>query len=140
MDACIRYGFSPAKTMEIARKLYEEKLISHPLTDSRHIPENIFETIPKIIRHTATYCGLGDCLRVMDWNSLNYRSVDSTNVSGHHALIPTGIYPGYLPKDDRTVYEMIVCRMLETFAPDCQKEFIQMETTVGDLVLVSGKS
>jgi DNA topoisomerase-3 len=30
MDACIRYGFSPAKTMEIARKLCEEKLISHP--------------------------------------------------------------------------------------------------------------
>jgi DNA topoisomerase-3 len=139
-DACVRYGFSPAKTMEIARKLCEEKLISHPLTDSRHIPEDVFETIPKIIRHTAAYCGLGNCLKVMDWNNLNSRSVDSTDVSGHHALIPTGIYPGYLPKDDRTVYEMIVCRTLEAFAPDCQKEFIRIEAAIGDLVLVSEKS
>ena len=30
-DANVRYSFSPTKTMEIARKLYEEKLISHPL-------------------------------------------------------------------------------------------------------------
>jgi DNA topoisomerase-3 len=64
----------------------------------------------------------------------------STDISGHHALIPTGVYPGYLPKDDRTVYEMIVCRTLEAFAPDCQKEFIRIEAATGDLVLVSEKS
>jgi DNA topoisomerase-3 len=83
--------------MEIARKLHEEKLISHPLTDSRYIPGDVFETVPKILRHTAAYCGLGDCLKIMDWGSLNCRSVSSTNTSGHHALIPTSMYPGYLP-------------------------------------------
>jgi DNA topoisomerase-3 len=141
-DASERHGFSAAKTMEIARKLYEERLISHPLTDSRHIPEAVFETVPKIIRQTAGYCGWPDKVRFMDWENLNLNSVKDANShpANHHALIPTGIYPGYLSKEDRTVYEMIVSRTLETFAPDCRMEFIDMEATVNNLVLVSGKS
>jgi len=49
-------------------------------------------------------------------------------------------YPGYLPKDEKTVYEMIVSRMLEAFAPACQKEFIRMEVLCGEETFESKKS
>jgi DNA topoisomerase-3 len=141
-DANEHYGFSAARTLAIARKLYEEKVISHPLTEFCHIPEAVFETVPKIIRQTAIYCKMADRLDSIDIENLNRRSVmkEDAPPAAHHALIPTGIYPGYLPQDEKNIYEMIVFRMLEAFAPDCQKEFTQVEAAAGNLVLVSGKS
>ena len=140
MDTHLRHGFPASKTMEIARKLYEGKLISHPLADSRHIPGEVFETIPKILRRTAAYCGPEACLNSMDWENLNRRSVGQTDTFGHHALIPTGVCPGYLSGDDKKVYTMIACRTMEAFAPDCQKEVIRLEVAAGNLVLSSGQS
>jgi DNA topoisomerase-3 len=141
-DANERYGFSAAGTMEIARKLYEAKLISHPLTESRRIPENVFETLPKILRQTAVYCQMTDKQGFTDMEKPDRRSVTEGNTppAGHHALIPTGIYSGYLPKDEKTVYEMIVCRLFEAFAPNCKKEVIRVEAVVGNLVFESEQS
>jgi DNA topoisomerase-3 len=137
-----RYGLSAARTLEIARKVYERKVISHPLTEARYIPEAVFETVPKLIRQSAVYCKIKDSLNAINRESLNRRSVKEENPppAAHHALIPTGIYPGYLPQDEKNVYEMIVFRLFEAFAPDCQKEFTQIEAAAGNLVLVSGKS
>jgi DNA topoisomerase-3 len=139
-DANTLYGFSAAKTMEITRKLYEEKLISYPLTDSRHVPENVFSAIAQIIRQTAAHCELTGCLDVMDWDSLNRRSVGNTDTFEHHALIPTGIYPGCQPKDDKLIYHLIAKRTLEAFAPDCQKEVTLIKVVCGNFVFESKMS
>jgi DNA topoisomerase-3 len=139
-DTNERHGFSAAKTMEIARKLYERRLISYPLTDSLHIPEAVFETIPKILRQTAACCKIANKLEFLDMENPNRRSVGNISALDHHALIPTGVYSGYLPQDEQAVYEMIVRRTLEAFAPDCQKEVLRVEAAVENLVLVSGKS
>jgi DNA topoisomerase-3 len=139
-EAHIRYGFPAAKTMEIVRKLHEEKLVSHPLTGSQMVPGDVVESLPKILRHTAVYCKMADCLCTMEWENLNHRSVGNTAVFRHHALIPTGIYPGYLPKDEKTVYVMIVNRTLEAFAPDCRKEVTRVKAAAGSLVFKSEKS
>jgi DNA topoisomerase-3 len=139
-DANLRYGFSAAQTLEIAWKLYEGKFISHPLADSRSIPENIFHTIPKILRQTAAYCGLADSLQLMDWENLNRRSLGDMDASTHHALLPTGVYPGYQPKNSKLVYNMVAARTLEAFAPDCEKEAMRVEAAIGNLVLESKQS
>jgi DNA topoisomerase-3 len=141
-DAHARCGFPAAKTMETAGKLYGDRLISHPLTDARHIPGEVFTAIPKILRQTACYCGMEDCLKVMERDNLNRNSVQDGNShpAAHYAIIPTGVYPGYLPEEDRAIYEMIVCRTLEAFAPDCQKEFIRTEAAIGSFIPVSEKS
>jgi len=136
-DANVRYGFSAAKTMEIARKLYEEKLISYPITNSRHITEDVFAGVPQIIRQLALYCKLADDLFAMAWNNLNDRSVDDTKAAGHHALIPTGVYQQYLPNDERLIYQLIAGRTLEAFAPDCQKETTHIEAVCGNRVFES---
>ncbi len=137
-DANIHYGFSAAKTTETAWKLYEEKLISHPLTTSCRIPENVFTGIHRIIRQVAIHCKPADKLDVMEWDSLNRRSVNNTHQPiGHHALIPTGVYRQYLPREERLIYNLIVSRTLEAFAPDCRKETARIEAVCGDCVFES---
>ena len=136
-DANLRYGFPAAKTMEIIRKLYEEKLISHPISDSRHIPKDVFAAIPQIIRQTAAYCELVGGLKIVERSNLNRRSVADIQAPGHHALIPTGVCPQYLSKDDKLIYKLIASRTLEAFAPDCQKEITYMEAVCGNIVAES---
>jgi len=139
-DAFLRYGFSTQKTMEAAEKLYEEKLISCPRTDGRFIPESLLDSIPKLLRQTAHYCNLKDCLNIFDWENLNRNSVKATAVSLHHAIIPTGIYPVYMPTDQKIIYEMIVTRTLEAFAPDCEKQCSRLEAVAGNRKFYSLKS
>jgi len=139
-DANNRYQFSAEKTLDITQKLYEAKLVSYPRTGSRYIPEDVFDTVPKTIRFAANFCGMADALRIMDWENLNRHSVDDSKITDHHALIPTGVYPGYLPKDEKIIYEMIVSRTLEAFAPACKKEFTTVEAVLGGETFESKKS
>jgi len=139
-EANNRYQLSAEKTLEIAQKLYENRLISYPRTGSRYIPKDVFSTVPNIIRFTANHCGFRDALQVMNWDNLNRHSVDDSKITDHHALIPTGVYPAYLPKEEKTIYEMIVSQMLEAFAPCCQKEFTRLEALLGEERFESKKS
>jgi DNA topoisomerase-3 len=81
-----------------------------------------------------------DSMETINMENLNRRSVGNIGALSHHALIPTGIYPGYLPKDGKAVFEMIVSRTFEAFAPDCQKEVIRIEAAAGTLVFESEQS
>lgn len=53
---------------------------------------------------------------------LTRRSVDGTKVTDHHALLPTGVKPLLFAKEETTVYDMIVGRMLEAFSEKCIKD------------------
>ena len=44
------FGFSAQKTLDLAQALYEKhKLISYPRTDSRHLSNDVANTLPKIV-------------------------------------------------------------------------------------------
>ena len=45
-EANTKHGFSADKTLTIAQKLYEAKLVTYPRTGSRYIPEDVFAEIP----------------------------------------------------------------------------------------------
>ena len=60
-EANAKHGFTAEKTLEIAQKLYEKKLITYPRTGSRYIPEDVFDEIPKLLAFTLLYmCSAGD--------------------------------------------------------------------------------
>ena len=139
-DANNRYQFSAEKTLEITQKLYENKLVSYPRTGSRYIPEDVFETIPKILRFSANFSGLSEKLQTMDFENLNRHSVDDSKITDHHAIIPTGVCPGHLSKEEKTIYEMISGRMMEAFAPACRKEFTRIQALLGEETFESKKS
>ena len=130
-EANSRYGLTAEQTLAIAQKLYEAKLITYPRTSSRYIPDDVFETIPKLLEKLQRDEQLGSHVSHID--TLAHRSVDAGKVTDHHALLTTGLHPIGIYKDELTVYRMIATRMVEAFSAPCIKEF----TTVRADVLAS---
>ena len=119
-EANSRYGFTAEQTLAIAQKLYEAKLITYPRTSSRYIPNDVFETIPKLLEKLQRDEQLGSHVSRLD--TLARRSVDGGKVTDHHALLTTGLHPIGIYKDELTVYRMIAARMVEAFSAPCIKE------------------
>src|SRR5574344_782650 len=119
-EANAKHGFTAEKTLEIAQKLYEKKLITYPRTGSRYIPEDVFDEIPKLLAFLGGYPEwIG---KVPHRDRLTRRSVDGSKVTDHHALLVTGEKPLFLSKEDNTVYQMIAGRMVEAFSEKCVKD------------------
>lgn len=130
-EANSRYGLTAEQTLAIAQKLYEAKLITYPRTSSRYIPDDVFETIPKLLEKLQRDEQLGSHVSHID--TLARPSVDGGKVTDHHALLTTGLHPIGIYKDELTVYRMIATRMVEAFSAPCIKEV----TTVRADVLAS---
>ena len=127
-EANSRYGFTAEQTLAIAQKLYEAKLITYPRTSSRYIPDDVFETIPKLLEKLQRDEQLGS--HVSHLGTLAHRSVDAGKVTDHHALLTTGLHPIGIYKDELTVYRMIAARMVEAFSAPCIKEVTTVRADV----------
>ena len=129
-EANAKHGFTAEKTLEIAQKLYEKKLITYPRTGSRYIPEDVFDEIPKLLAFLGGYPEwIG---KVPRKDRLTRRSVDNSKVTDHHALLVTGEKPLFLSKEDNTVYQMIAGRMVEAFSDKCVKELTTVTALSGE--------
>ena len=127
-EANSRYGLTAEQTLAIAQKLYEAKLITYPRTSSRYIPDDVFETIPKLLEKLQRDEQLGSHVSHID--TLARRSVDAGKVTDHHALLTTGLHPIGIYKDELTVYRMIAARMVEAFSAPCIKEVTTVRVDV----------
>ena len=123
-DANVKYGFTAEQTLAIAQKLYEAKTITYPRTSSRYIPDDVFDEIPKLLRTLEDNEQWGALS--MTIRKPNRRSVDTSKVTDHHALLITGEKLEHPSNDDKKIYNMIVARMLEAFSEKCEK----LQTTV----------
>ena len=121
-EANTKLNFSADKTLSIAQKLYEGKLISYPRTGSRYIPQDVFEEIPERFINLEQYARFAGYAAGMKGKSLNSRSVNDGKVTDHHALIVTENLPGKMETDEQAVYELIAGRMLEAFSEKCVKD------------------
>lgn len=119
-EANAKHGFSAEKTLSLAQKLYEAKLVTYPRTGSRYIPEDVFTEIPALLltlKSNPAWSG-----RLALAGEPTRRSVDAAKVTDHHALLITGMKPKNLLPDEQTLYDMIVGRMLEAFSEKCVKD------------------
>lgn len=122
-DANIKFDFSADKTLSIAQKLYEEKLITYPRTGSRYLTEDVFTEIPKLIENLLQYPLFADYARSLQGKKLNPKSIDSSKVTDHHALLITETHiPPVLAEDEAKIFNLIAGRMLETVSDNCIKE------------------
>ena len=115
-----KYGYSADKTLTIAQSLYEKQLISYPRTGSSYIPDDVYDTIPGLLKNPVF-----DKFRVAV-NAIEKptkRSVDATKIEDHHALIVTGVSPDSkdIKPDEQVIYDMILGRMVEAFSRPCEK-------------------
>lgn len=119
-EANAKHGFTAEKTLSIAQKLYEAKLVTYPRTGSRYIPEDVFDGIPALLLTLKGNPTWGERLALA--GEPTRRSVDAAKVTDHHALLTTGMKPKNLLPDEQTLYDMIVGRMLEAFSEKCVRD------------------
>src|SRR5574344_1566932 len=133
-EANTKLNFSADKTLSIAQKLYEGKLISYPRTGSRYISQDVFDEIPERISLLETYDRFASYAKSIKGSSLNRRTVDDKKVTDHHALIITENKPSSLQADEQAIYELVAGRMLEAFSQKCVKEVTSISLTSGDSI------
>lgn len=133
-EANTKLNFSADKTLSIAQKLYEGKLISYPRTGSRYISQDVFDEIPERISLLETYDRFAGYAKSIKGSSLNRRTVDDKKVTDHHALIITENKPGSLQADEQAIYELVAGRMLEAFSEKCVKEVTSISLTSGESI------
>lgn len=133
-EANIKHGFSADKTLSIAQKLYESKVITYPRTGSRYISADVFDEIPQLIDVLKAHPRFGNYANTVDNKILNIRSVDDKKVTDHHALIITENTATDLSGDRKTIYEMVAGRLLEAFSPKCVKDATTITFACGDMI------
>lgn len=119
-EANTKHGFTAEQTLDLVQKLYEAKLVTYPRTSSRYIPEDVFAEVPMLFDRLSAHSSFADKIESM--GELNRRSVDASKVTDHHALLVTPNRPLALYKEEQTIYNMIVGRMVEAFSPECVKD------------------
>jgi DNA topoisomerase-3 len=120
------FGFSAQRTLDLAQELYEKyKLITYPRTDSRFITEDLQSQLPEIVGNLQQH--YRDALPAnFVWRPLGKRFVDATQVSDHHAILPTGQKSMRLSGDHEKLFDMIGRRLLTAYMDD----FVTKQTDV----------
>lgn len=131
-EANNKHGFSAEKTLGIAQKLYEAKLITYPRTGSRYIPEDVFVEIPTLLLTLKNSSTWGSYVSRM--GQPTRRSVDDTKITDHHALLITGVKAKNLSSDEAVIYHMIIGRMLEAFSDKCVKDVTIVSAVCSDVI------
>ncbi|GHT02913.1 DNA topoisomerase [Bacteroidia bacterium] len=131
-EANQKHGFSADKTLSIAQKLYEAKLITYPRTGSRYISADVFDELPELIESLKQYPRFATYAEGMNNIVLNVRCVDDKKVTDHHALLITEHPPKDLSGEEQTIYEMVASRMLEAFSKKCVKDATTIVCVCGD--------
>ena len=129
-EANAKHGYTAERTLEIAQKLYENKLITYPRTGSRYIPDDVFAEVPALLATLREHPKFSKPVAAIASAPLNRRSVDESKVTDHHALLITGEKPRFLAAEENTVYEMIAGRMVESFSVPCVKDTISISATI----------
>lgn len=138
-EANTKLNLSADKTLSIAQKLYEAKLISYPRTGSRYISQDVFEEIPERFINLEQYARFSGYAAGMKGKTLNPRPVNDGKVTDHHALIVTENLPGKMEADEQAIYELIAGRMLEAFSEKCVKDVTSVTLEcAGSLFTVKG--
>lgn len=119
------YGYSAGETLKIAQSLYEtKKLISYPRTESRFLPKNLANKLPKHLEAMLHVDELQDIVKGvlsdkkrMESVMKSNRYVDDKKVTDHHAIIVTTTKPDFskLTTEERNIYMLVAKRMLAIF-------------------------
>lgn len=130
-EANSQHGFTAEHTLSIAQKLYEAKLITYPRTSSRYISDDVFATLPKLFKNLENHSEYGEKVKLLPGSEdYSKNSVNAAKVTDHHALLITENAAIGLFKDEKIVYDMILCRMIEAFSADCIKDITSVSAKV----------
>ena len=118
VDCNKRFGYSAETTLSTIQSLYEKKLTTYPRVDTRYLSDDIYPKCQGILNDVlSTYQQYRSNVRYPLARSK--RVFDSTKVTDHHAIIPTGKASHSLSEKEAKVYDLIARRFIAVFCGDC---------------------
>ena len=113
--ASARFGFTSAKTLEIAQSLYDAGITSYPRSDCQYLPEEQLQDAPLVLSALASKSfssatSADPRIKSKAWNT------DKTPV--HHAIIPTGFFRGSITQQEEKLFSIIAESYICQFYPN----------------------
>lgn len=114
-----KFGFSADRTLQLIQSLYEKKVTTYPRVDTTYLSEDIYGKCKSILNGIAPQ--YGNLLQPLRGAKLrkSKKVFDSSKVTDHHAIIPTGQRADILEGEEQKVFDLIARRFIAVFYPDC---------------------
>lgn len=134
-----KFSYSAEMTLNLIQSLYERKLTTYPRVDTQFLSDDIY---PKCAGILTGMRGYEQYIQPLAGKKLpkSKRVFDTSKVTDHHAIIPTGVPVSALSDMERNVYDLIARRFIAVFYPDCKFSTTTVLGKVEDVEFkVSGK-
>lgn len=135
-----KFSYSAETTLKIIQGLYERKLTTYPRVDTQYLSDDIYPKCPSILSGISKQ--YGPLMQPLMGKKLtkSKRVFDTSKVTDHHAIIPTGVPATSLTDLERNVYDLIARRFIAVFYPDCKFSTTTVLGNVEDIEFkVNGK-
>ena len=119
VDCNKKFSMSAETTLNVIQSLYEKKLTTYPRVDTQYLSEDIYPKCAATLRGLRGYEAFTQPLAGKPLPK-SKKVFDSSKVTDHHAIIPTGVPAQSLTDLERNVYDLIARRFISVFYPDCK--------------------
>lgn len=124
-----KFAFSADLTLSLIQSLYEKKVTTYPRVDTTYLSDDIYPKCCRILNGLKLYEPL--LLSLRGRKLLKSKKVfDTSKVTDHHAIIPTGITPNGLTDAEMKVFDLVARRFIAVFYTDC---LFTMTTVQGEV-------
>ena len=127
VDCNKKFGYSAEMTLNLIQSLYEKKFTTYPRVDTQYLSDDIYPKCPGIMNglfqtrfgNVAPYAEL---VRPLGGKPLkkDKKVFDTSKVTDHHAIIPTGVPPHGLSDMEQRVFDLVARRFIGAFYPECK--------------------
>lgn len=107
-EANKRFKINVQQVLDIAQVLYEKKVLTYPRTDSAYLPESMQAESYQLAQGMAS-AKQKELMRPADDT---FVFINSSKVTDHYAIIPTGEKPHGLTEPEQQIYDLVVERFI----------------------------
>ena len=127
VDCNRKYAFSAEQTLNLIQALYEKKYTTYPRVDTQYLSDDIYPKCPQTLNglFQTKFNGVApyaELIKPIGGKPLKKttRVFDTSKVTDHHAIIPTGVIPHNLSDAEKKVFDLVARRFIAVFLPDCK--------------------
>lgn len=129
VDCNRKFGYSAEDTLNLIQTLYERKFTTYPRVDTQYLSEDIYPKCPQILNGLSQSkidsqpkykAPIHQLAAISKQLPKSKKVFDSSKVTDHHAIIPTGVPVMGLTQREQNVFDLIAMRFISVFYPDCK--------------------
>ena len=127
VDCNRKFNYSAEMTLNLIQALYEKKYTTYPRVDTQYLSDDIYPKCPQTMNglYQTKFGGVApyaELIKPIGGKPLKKtkRVFDTSKVTDHHAIIPTGVIPQNLSDAEQKVFDLVARRFIAVFLSDCK--------------------